>query len=433
MGEQRPSGLDRGWQRDPERLRLREDCLTRGDADHPASLGLARMAAYRYARLQRQIASHDCAGALLCSPMNVRYATETRYASITNMHSPTRAVFVPAAGRAVLYESATPRADSLADFIAETRDALITAYFVAGGAYAERTRKWAAEIADLMRCRGGGSRRLAIDLAEPELIVALHGAGLEVVNAEPMVERAAAVKSEDELCCIVASIAVAERGLARIREQLRPGVTERALWAYLPYENAVHGGEWFDYALLASGGRTNPWGRECSAKPIAAGELVGVDTGMIGPFGYGADVSRTFHCKPGRPSAEQRRLYRTAVENLSFNIELLRAGMGFREFAELSWRVPEEFQARRYNSVAHGVGMGNEWPHIPFARDWEEEDERDGVFEENMVLAVESCIGREDGGECVKLEDMVVVRNDGCQLLSRFPFEEDLLVSPGIC
>ena len=115
---------------------------------------------------------------------------------------------------------------------------------------------------------------------------------------------------------------------------------------------------------------------------------------MIGPFGYGADVSRTFHCKPGTPSAEQRRLYRTAVENLSFNIELLRAGMGFREFAELSWRVPEDFQARRYNSVAHGVGMGNEWPH-----------ERDGVFEENMVLAVESCIGREDGGECVKLED----------------------------
>jgi Xaa-Pro aminopeptidase len=46
---------------------------------------------------------------------------------------------------------------------------------------------------------------------------------------------------------------------------------------------------------------------------------------MIGPFGYGADVSRTFHCKPGTPSAEQRRRYRTAVENLSFNIELLRA------------------------------------------------------------------------------------------------------------
>ena len=40
-----------------------------------------------------------------------------------------------------------------------------------------------------------------------------------------------------------------------------------------------------------------------------------------------------------------------------------------------------------------------------------------------MVLAIESCIGREDGVECVKLEDMVVVRNGKCQLLSTFPFE----------
>ena len=427
MGEQRAAGTEVEWQRDPTRLRLRQAFTSGGNSGHPRSPDLGRMAANRYARLQRQIAAHDCAAALLCSPMNVRYATETRYASITNMHSPTRAVFVPAEGAAVLYDSATPRADSPADFIAETRESPITAYFVAGAAYAGRTRRWAAEVAALVRGCAGRCRRLAIDSAEPELLVALQGAGLEIVNAEPLVERAAAVKSEDELRCIAASVAVAERGLARIRKHLRAGITERALWAHLPYENAVHGGEWFEYAMLVSGERTNPWGRECSAKPIAAGELVGVDTGMIGPYGYAADVSRTFHCKPGTPSAEQRRLYRTAVENLMFNIELLRAGMGFREFAARSWPVPEEFRARRYNSVAHGVGMGNEWPHIPFAQDWEEHDPRDGVFAENMVMAVETCIGRENGGECVKLEDMVVVRNGGCRLLSTFPFEADLL------
>lgn len=37
-------------------------------------------------------------------------------------------------------------------------------------------------------------------------------------------------------------------------------------------------------------------------------------------------------------------------------------------------------------------------------------------------------IGREDGRECVKLEDMVVLTNGKCQLLSTFPFEEDLLI-----
>ena len=272
---------------------------------------------------------------------------------------------------------------------------------------------------------GGG---LAIDSAEPELLVALQGAGLEIVNAEPLVERAGAVKSRDELCCMVASVAVAERGLARIREHLRPGVSERALWAHLPYENAVHGGEWFEYAMLVSGERTNPWGRECGARPIAAGELVGVDTGMIGPYGYGADVSRTFHCKPGTPSAEQRRLYRTAVENLSCNLELLRAGMGFREFAERSWPVPEEFRARRYNSVAHGVGMGNEWPHIPFAQGLGgSRTSGTACSKRTWCWPSKPASVARTAGECVKLEDMVVVGSGGCQLLSTFPFEADLL------
>ena len=214
MDEQRPSGLDRGWQRDPKRLRLREYCLARGNSDHPASPALAWMVAYRYVRLQRQISGSDCTGTLLCSPMNVRSATEKRYASITKMHSPTRSVLVTAAGRAVLYESATPRADSLSDFSAKTGDALITAYFVAGGAYAERTRRWAAEVADLVRCRSG-LRGLAIDLAEPELIVALRGAGLEVVNAEPMVERACGRKVGGRA---VLHRRLRRRGRARARE-----------------------------------------------------------------------------------------------------------------------------------------------------------------------------------------------------------------------
>ena len=89
--------------------------------------------------------------------------------------------------------------------------------------------------------------------------------------------------------------------------------------------------------------------------------------------------------------------------------------------------MPAEFWLRRYNSVAHGVGMGNEWPHIPFAADWAANDKREEIFAENMVMAIESCIGREDGRECVKLEEMVVVTNGKCQLLSTFPFETALL------
>ncbi len=427
MGKYQPKHPDISWQKDSERLKFVGRGLEPAQADNESAIDVGRMATYRFNRLQEQIVSNDCAGALLFSPMNVRYATDTVYAPITNMHSATRSVFVPNEGSAILYESAVPGFDSLPDFIGEQRESPLTPYFIAGDAYADRSRKWAGEIADLVHTCGGGCKRIAIDSFEPEFIVALRNHGLEIVNAERMVDRAAAIKSEDELQCIVTSVTVAERGLKKIRDHLQVGVTEQALWAHLPFENAAHGGEWFEYSILVSGERTNPWGRECSDKIIKTGELVGVDTGMIGPFGYGADISRTFHCKPAKPSTEQKRLYQTAIENLSFNIELIRAGMSFREYAEKSWPVPEEFWARRYNSVAHGVGMGNEWPHIPFAADWNDEDKREGVFEENMVMAIESCIDREDGGECVKLEDMVVVTKGKAQLLSTFPFEENLL------
>lgn len=385
------------------------------------------MARYRYARLQEQIVRNDCAGALICSSANLRYATGTKYAQVQNMHSPFRSVFVPAQGKAVFYDWPMYTFGQQPDFIGEYRDSFATSHFISGSSYGEQTRLWAADLAELVKGLGSGSECLAIDICEPELVVHLTRAGIDIVNAEKLVERAAAIKSDDEIVCMARAISVAEAGLARIREELRPGISEQELWSHLAHENARHGGEWFNYCILASGERTNPWGRECGDKIIQTGELVGVDTGMVGPHGYCADVSRTFFCGPGTPTTEQKHLYRTAVDNLAFNIDLIRAGMTFREFADRSWPVPDEFWARRYNSIAHGVGMGNEWPLIPFAADAIGHEDDDTVFVENMVLAIESCIGREDGVECVKLEDMVVVKNGKCHLLSTFPFETDLL------
>ncbi|MBM3585926.1 MAG: aminopeptidase P family protein [Alphaproteobacteria bacterium] len=415
------------WQEDPAHIGFVRRCLGRTLKDHEPTPDMARLTRYRYRRLQDQIIRADCAGALLFGSVNLRYATGTRYAQISNMHSPVRAVYVPAEGGAVLYDWEMYAFGTKPEFVGEYRDPPVTAYFLAGDSYQDQSRKWAGEIAALVRAWGSGSRRLALDIAEPELVVALIGHGIEIVNAEKLVDRAAAIKSEDELFCLAVTVSIAEGGLARLRESLRAGMTEQELWAEFTHACIAQGAEWFDYSALASGGRTNPWGQECGDKVIRAGELVGIDTGMIGPFGYGADVSRTFFCPPGRPSAEQRRLYRAALENLAHNINLIRAGMSFREYTEKSWPVPEEFWARRYNAVAHGVGMGNEWPHIPFARDWPAHVEKDGVFEENMVIAIESCIGRADGVECVKLEEMVVVKHGPCHVLSTFPFEDDML------
>ena len=51
----------------------------------------------------------------------------------------------------------------------------------------------------------------------------------------------------------------------------------------------------------------------------------------------------------------------------------------------------------------------------------------DGLIEPNMTLCIESYIGAEDGAEGVKLEEQVLITEQGPQLMSQFPFEVDLL------
>jgi Xaa-Pro aminopeptidase len=222
------------------------------------------------------------------------------------------------------------------------------------------------------------------------------------------------------------AVAACEAGMARMHEALKPGMTEIGLWSLLVHGAHEHGAEWMETRLLTSGGRTNPWYQECSEKIIRPGDLVAFDTDLVGPFGYCVDVSRTFHCGPGKPSGEQRRLYQTAYENVQYNIALLRPGMAFREFAETCWKIPDEFLANRYVCMVHGVGMVDEYPDVPHLLDWDETG-YDGVFEENMTLCIESYIGAEGGAEGVKLEEQVLLTAQGPQILSSFPFEDTLV------
>ena len=186
--------------------------------------------------------------------------------------------------------------------------------------------------------------------------------------------------------------------------------------------NGEQGGEGMETRLLASGRRTNPWYLACGGKLIRSGDLVAFDTDLVGPFGYCVDISRTFHCGPGRPSDEQKRLYSHAYAQLQHNIPPLKLGTSFRDYAAQAWPIPDEFIANRYMCLAQGVGLGDEYPGIAHPLDWEETG-YDGVIEENMVLSVKSDIGAAG----LKLEEQVLVTAEGVQNLTTFPFEEDLL------
>src|SRR5262249_47022992 len=151
--------------------------------------------------------------------------------------------------------------------------------------------------------------------------------------------------------------------------------------------------------------RTNPWFQETNLKAIEAGEMVALDTDMIGPYGYFADMSRSFLCGGGKVSGAQQALYQMAFDQIHHNMELLRPGISFREMAEKSWAMPDQYLPHRYMSLVHGAGLGGEYPYIPYQQDFAVKG-YDGLIEANMLLCVESFIGSERGGEGVKLEQL---------------------------
>lgn len=404
-------------------LRLPVNRLT----DTEPQLDLKRLRSYRLGRLRAELAAGDCAAAILVDPISIRYATGSRNASVFQMHVPMRYLFVPVEGPVVLFDGESYRATAEGlETVAEFRVALPLSHFFAGPREEETIRRWADEMGALVRTHCGAGPRIATDFGQSSAVTALREQNLDLVPAQGFVERARSIKSPDEVLCMNLALAVAEAGAAKMRAALVPGITENELWSLLHQTNIAMGGDWIEGRLLSSGDRLNPWLQEASDRMVRPGELVGFDTDMVGPLGYCADMSRTFHCGPGKPTPAQRDLYKLAFEEIQHNMELLRPGVSFRELSQKAWRIPEPYIKNRYMVLMHGIGMCDEYPAIYHRYDWDSAG-YDGTVEENMTLCIESFIGAEGGHEGVKLEEQVLVTRTGVRCLSHFPFEDELL------
>lgn len=383
---------------------------------------LVKARKYRLQRIRAKLQAFDCAAILLYSPLNIRYALDVTNMQVWTAHDAMRYALIFADGPAIMFEfKGCHHLCEGYEGIDEVRNSIPWIFMETGSRSEEMVRDWSREIVGLMREHGAGNKRLAIDKIEPLGLKALEAEGFEYVEGQQLTELARAIKSEDELTLMRWSIRVCEAAMARIYENSLPGRTEQELWAELHYENARSGGEWLETRLLTCGARTNPWYQECSDYVCQQGEMISFDTDLIGPYGYCADLSRSWTCGHTQMTAKQSELYSAAVEQINHNLQIIQPGMSFREFNAKSWQIPQKYQACRYSLAAHGVGMADEWPVIPLHPDFETAGE--GYFEENMVLCVESLIA-EKGSESVKLEVQVVVRDGGIERLDSFPFEE---------
>ncbi len=381
---------------------------------------------YRLDRVREQLRAFDYAGILLYDPLNTRYATDSTNMQLWITHNAARYAFVATEGPVIIFEF--HGCEFLSDhtpIVTEVRPAISHYYFGAGAQYEAKAALWAAEIADLVAKHGGGNRRLALDHGTAVGIHALEAHGLEVMNGEEIMELARLIKHEAEITAMRRAIVACDRSIDVMRQHFQPGITEQRLWSYLHAENIARGGEWIETRLLAAGPRANPWFQECSSRPIQAGELMGFDTDLIGPYGICVDISRTWLCGDGAPTTAQKEIYKMAYEQVQKNTEILRPGVTFKELSHTAVVYPRD-QFRYYSTLYHGVGLCDEYPDVPFPWNWNELS-YNGVLAPGMVLCVESYVGRWEGGPGVKLEDQVLITPEGHEVLSHYPYEQELL------
>ena len=396
-------------------------------AFHATAVDHKALRAYRLGRVREQLRRRDYGGILLYDPLNIRYATDTSNMQVWTLHNAVRYAFIPTEGPITLFDfHGCGHLSAHIETVDEVRPATGWFYFGAGDEAAVRVQSWADELLELIKQHCGTNNRIAVDKLDPLGVWALEERQIDIQDGQQVMEIAREVKNHLELAAMKESIAACQEGMRRMRAALEPGITENKLWSILHQTNIEMGGEWIETRLLTSGQRTNPWFQECSNRVIQKGDIVSFDTDLIGPNGYCSDISRTWRCGGGKPSDEQRRLYAVAREQIRFNIDLLRPGMTYKEFAEKSFQLPDEFVANRYSVVFHGVGLCDEYPGVVYARDWDHGG-YDGVIQENMTVCIESLVGTEGGKECIKLEEQVHVTASGAKQLSTYPFEEDWL------
>ena len=389
--------------------RLRED-----------EIDFDKLRSYRLDRVRKELEKNNLEACILFDPVNVRYALDTLNMSVYNMHNLTRYCFVPVNGPIILYEyfNCEKLSEGL-NLIDEIRPAITWDYFSNGDQSEAQLKKWINEVKDLSNSYFK-SKKIAIDVLNGPAVTALDKEGIKVVDAKLILEQARVIKSSEEIKCMRSAIDVAEMGIVKMREQLKPGMTEHELWSILHQTNIENYGEWIECRILSSGERTNPWMQECSNKIIQDGEIVSFDTDMVGPYGYCADISRAF-VVGNKFNDEQRKLYSMAVEQIDYNSRLIKDGLSFKEFTEKSWVLPEDYYPNRYSVMVHGIGLCDEWPAIRYPTDG---GERSGTFQKNMTITVESYIGKVGGKEGVKLEQQYLIGENGLELMSHHPLED---------
>jgi Xaa-Pro aminopeptidase len=398
--------------------------------DYEERVDFARLRDYRLGRARAALDASECGAFLLFDFYNIRYTTHTwiggalgdkmiRYALLTRDHDPVLWDFGSAVKHHRLYSTWVPEENYRAGFLG-FRGAVAPTVGLMESAV--------AEISSLLTEAGVADQPVGVDIVEPPFLFEMQRQGLTVVDAQQHMLDARVTKSPDEVMLLTQAVAMVDGVYQGIVERLKPGVRENDIVAFANQRLYEMGSDQVEAINAISGERCNPHPHNFTDRWIRPGDQAFFD--IIHSFnGYRTCYYRTFSVGSATPA--QRDAYTQAREWMDRGIEGIRVGVGTDEVAALLPKAEEfgfgsEMEAFGLQ-FAHGLGLGlHERPIISRLNSMKEPIE----LQAGMVFALETYCPASDGYSAARIEEEIVLTDDGPRVITLFPAQDLFVANP---
>jgi len=241
-------------------------------------------------------------------------------------------------------------------------------------------------------------------------------AGFSYENIYSSIAKVRMIKSPAEIEIMRRSVAITVEGIKTSARTIKPGIDERYLEGILEGNYKVNGSNRLAFGSIIKSGPNSLWPWRVLAthynrrnRKLEAGDLVIFDVGCEYQ-NYVSDVGRTFPVS-GKFSDRQREILAMEMGISDQIIAFIKPGVTFQDLRDLTDRIiPED--AKQYMQASlfygHHLGLSTGDPNL-----------QDAELKPGMIFTVEPWYYNHDEQISVFTEDVILVTEDGCEVLSK--------------
>jgi len=266
---------------------------------------------------------------------------------------------------------------------------------------------------------------VGVDVIEMPVLFALQAQGLKVVDGQQLMHEVRKIKTQDEITLLNTATMMVDAAYEELYRFMKPGVKENECVGVVSKVLYDLGSEHVEGVNAISGERCSPHPHVYTDRVLRPGDPAFFD--ILHSFnGYRTCYYRTFAVGSASPAMVDA--YKRSRDYMDAAISIVKPGITTADVVKL-WPKAQEFgfaneEAAFALQYGHGVGLSI-WEKPIFSRlvslDHPE------VIQEGMVFALETYWPASDGWSAARLEEEVVVTQDGCEVITRFPSEKLLV------